>query len=81
MRKHLKEDTKDLKINHQAIGMSHLLRVFSSKALKGSDFSDNKFAFCDAIVNHHCMNHCCKCWKDTNEKLHNEEVQVKRVIE
>ena len=27
------------------------------------------------------MNYCCKVWKDRNEKLHDEYVQIKRIIE
>ena len=33
------------------------------------------------IAHHHCMNYYWKCCKDRKEKLHDEEVQQKRIIE
>ena len=58
-----------------------LFRRFSIKAWKGSAFKDNKHAVYNRTVNQHCVSYYCKRWKDRNEKLHDEEVQRKRVIE
>ena len=53
-------------MNKQVIGMKHLFRGFSIKAWKVSDFSGNKYAVYNAIVNQNCINYYFKCWKDGN---------------
>ena len=50
-----------------------------NKTWKGSDVSDSKCAVYNRIVNKNCMNYYSKCRKDRNEKLHDEEFQIKRV--
>ena len=61
--------------------MKFLFRGFSIKAWSGKDFSDNKHTAYDRIINQHCMNYNCKCQKDRNEKLYDEDLQRKRITE
>ena len=61
--------------------MKCLFRGFSIKAWSRTDFSDNKCTAYNRIVNRNCMHYYCKFWKDRNEKLHDEDVQRKRMIE
>ena len=61
--------------------MTYLFKCFSIKAWKGTNVDVNKHKACDRIVNQHYMNYYFKCWKDRNERLHDEEVQGKRMIE
>ena len=79
--KFTREGTEDLETNQQAIGIKQLFRGFSIIAWKGTDFNGNKYITYNRIVNQHCMNYYWKCWKDMNEKLHDEEVKRKRFIE
>ena len=76
----MREDLEDFETNQQVIGMKLLFRVFSIKVLKGSEFGGNNHVACSRIVNQNCMNYCCKCWKDRNEKMHEEVFQRKRII-
>ena len=76
----MREDLEHLEINQQAIGMKHLFRGFSSKAWKEPIFMEINTTY-NAIVTQHFMNYCCKCRKDINEKLHDEAVQRKSLIE
>ena len=80
-RKFMKEETDDFETNQQAIGMAHLFRGFSVKAWKRNEFDEERHTNCNRIVNQHCMSYYCECWKDRNEKLHDEATQRKRVIE
>ena len=61
--------------------LKHFFLRFSIKAWKGIDFDGNKHTTYNAIVNQNYINYYCKYWKDKNEKLHDEDVQRKRVIE
>ena len=61
--------------------MKNLFRGFSIKVWKGADFDGNKCTTFNRTSNKHCMNYYWKHWKDVNEKLHDETVQSKRVIE
>ena len=47
---------------------------------KGTEFSGDKFTDYNIIVNQNCMNYYYKCWKDRDEKLHDELVQRKTII-
>ena len=42
------------------------ISFFSIKAWNRADFSDNKHTAHNRIVNQHCMNYYCECWKDRN---------------
>ena len=77
MGKFMREDSEDLEKNHLVIGMKHLLRGFSIKAWKGTNFSGNKCKIYKRIVNQHCMNYYCKYCQDINETLHYEVVKGK----
>ena len=77
----MRDDTEDLEKIEQAIGMKCLFRGFSIKAWSGTYFIDNKHTAYYRIVNQHCMDYYCKCWKDENEKLHDEDTQRKRIID
>ena len=81
MRKFMREDTDDFETNQQVIGMKHLFRGFSVKAWTGNEFDEERHTNFNRIVNQHCMAYYCKCWKDRNEKLHDEATQRKRFIE
>jgi len=61
--------------------MEHLFQEFSIKASKGTDFSGYKYIAYNIIENEHCMKCYWKFWKDRNDKLYDEEVQRKRIIE
>ena len=61
--------------------MKHLFRGFSAKAWIGTQGNNDKYTYLNRIINQHCMAYYCKCWKDRNEKLHDEETQRSRVIE
>ena len=54
--------------------------MISIKTWKGSEFGGNKCTAYDRIANHYCMNYCYKCWKNKNEKLHEEVVKRKITI-
>ena len=77
----MREDLDDFETNQQVIGMKYLFRGFSIKAWKRTNVDENKHTTCNRIVNQHCMNYYYKCWKDRNEKLHDKELQKKRLIE
>ena len=81
IRKFMRDEVDDYETNQQIIGMKHLFRGFSGKAWKGAQVNNNKYSNLNRIVNQHCMAYYCKCWKDRNEKLHDEETQRSRVIE
>ena len=51
------------------------------KAWKGTEFGGNKHTVYNTIVNQNGMNYHWKGWKDRNEKLHDESVQRKRIID
>ena len=59
------------------IGMNHLFRGFSIKEWKGAQEDNKNYTNLNRIVNRHYMTHYCKCWKDRNEKLHDEAMQKK----
>ena len=81
IRKFMRDDVDDYETNQQIIGMKHLFRGFSVKAWKGAQDDKKNYTNLTRIVNQHCMAYYCKCWKDRNEKLHDEDTQRKRVIE
>ena len=81
IRKFMRDEVDNYNTNQQIIGMKHLFRGFSVKAWKGAQFNNNKYTNLNRILNQHCMEYYCKCWKDRNEKLHDEETQRSRVIE
>ena len=73
----MREDLEDLKTNQQVIGIKYLFRGFSIKEWKGTGSDGNKHTTYNRLVNQHCMEYYCKCWKDMHEKIHNETVQRK----
>ena len=79
IRKFLREDLEDFENNQQAIGMKHLFREFSIKAWNGLDFSGDKHTAYNRIENEYCIKCYFKWWKDRNDKLHDEEVKLKRI--
>ena len=66
----MREDLEDYETNQQVIGMNHVFRGFSIKAWKGTKFRVNEHIGWNTIVNQHCLNHYCKCWKYRNDELH-----------
>ena len=79
IRKFLREDLEDFENNQQVIGMKHLFREFSIKVWNGTDFSGDKHTAYNRIENEHCIKCYFKRWKDRNDKLHDEEVKLKRI--
>ena len=58
-----------------------MFRCFSIKVWKGTEFNGNKHTAYNRIVNQHCINYYCKCWKDRKGKLHDESVQRKIIVD
>ena len=81
IRKFMRDELDDYETNQKTIGMKHLFRGFSVKAWIGTQGNNDKHTYLNRIINQHCMACYCKCWKDRNEKLHDEETQRSRVIE
>ena len=65
----MREETEDIETNQQVIGLKYLFQRFSIKAWSGTCFRDNNHTAYNIIVNNHCMNYYCKCWKDRNKKI------------
>ena len=81
IRKFMRKYLNVFETNQQVIVMKYLFRGFSMEAWKGIEFSRNKHTCYNKIVNQNCMNYYYKYWKDRNEKLHDEIVQRKIIIE
>ena len=81
IRKFMREDLEYFETNQQVIGMKHLSRVFSIKAGKETEFGGNECTDYNRIVNKHFIKYYRNFFKDRNNKLHDNVVQRKIIID